>query len=138
MYDSIWVPIDRSDTADRAVELAATYATKLHVRSPNIRARITARTLQESKLATERKPGSQVRRQCRKTGRRARTRSNDDRRTVITQYAADHRTGLIALDSTGADDITEKLINRREVRRQRSLGRCARCATGPRTQLNEA
>ena len=120
MYDRILLPTDGSDTAElaaqRAIELAARDDAVLHVLYVAERTRDEpTRTGLAEKITAELDTGEDVVDEIVETATEAGldtdgTVTTGVPRTTIESYADDHDIGLIVIGSTGATDVSEKLL----------------------------
>ncbi|MXV62226.1 universal stress protein [Natronorubrum sp. JWXQ-INN-674] len=120
MYDRILLPTDGSDTADlaaeRAIDMADRHDAVLHVLYVAERTRDEpTQTGLEEKLTDELDTGEDV---VEAVDAEAATAGVETEvtvesgvpRTVIEEYTDDHGIELIVIGSTGASDVTEKLL----------------------------
>lgn len=120
MYDRILIPTDGSDTAnlavDRAIDMADRHDAELHVLyvAEKTRDEPIQKGLKE-KLGEELNEGKDEIEDIeqRATERGVETVTTIEPgvpRTTIEDYAEEHDIGLIVIGSTGASDITERLL----------------------------
>ncbi|SDJ67066.1 universal stress protein [Natronorubrum texcoconense] len=120
MYDRILLPTDGSDTADlaaeRAIDMAARHDAGLHVLYVAERTRDEpTRKGFDEKITEELQTGedvleSVVDRSTEVGVETEETVTSGVPRTTIEEYADDHDIGLIVIGSTGASDVSEKLL----------------------------
>ncbi|SDQ88293.1 universal stress protein [Natronobacterium texcoconense] len=119
-YDSILLPTDGSETAElateRAVDMADRHDAELHALyvAERTREEPTQQGLEE-KLAREIDEGKDVmdvieRQAAKRDVETTTTVEPGVPRTTIEEYADEHGIGLIVIGSTGASDVTEKLL----------------------------
>ncbi len=120
MYDRLLIPTDGSETAqlvtDHAIDLATRYEATVHALYVVEKTRKEpVETGLEETIIERRKHGRTVLSAVEKSANRAgceihTTIKDGVPRTVIESYTADHEIELIVIGSTGASDVTEKLL----------------------------